>query len=112
MLIKLIESINEAILNKTNLVFSGHSLVNEKEFLNKEVGGGYQPMRISLLESLLRYLKTVVPNAEIITFSQAAVREWIKKTALLQNNGWDVSGEDLEELEKYSITKDNILSLV
>jgi len=108
----MIEAVDEAISNKTNLIFSGHSIITEEEYYNKQNGEGYQPMRTIILSELLFYLKKAVSKADVLTFSQSALREFIKKTACLQNEEWIISTEQLRALGKFHITQENIMSIL
>lgn len=108
----LIVSINESIYSKNNLVFSGHSIITDEEYLNKGKGEGYQPTRTSVLSGLIYYLKSVASKADVITFSKSALREWVKRTADFQNNEWVISSGDLQGLKKFHITQENIMSLL
>jgi len=109
---KLIQAIDEAILSKTNLVFSGHSVTNDIEMAGGDIGEGYQPMSAFILSELLRYLKTVSLRADVITFSQASLREWIKKKGYIINQSWLIDLEKIEELKKFQITSANIISIL
>jgi peptidoglycan/xylan/chitin deacetylase (PgdA/CDA1 family) len=106
------EAIDEAYSNKINLVFSGHSLITDEEYLEKRQGEGYEPMRISLLAELLTQLKTIESNVDVITFAQSALREWVKKTGRYQDGQWVVSQEQLFHLERFFIYPENIASML
>lgn len=108
----LIQSVNESILNKTNLVFSGHSIITDEEYAAKQIGEGYQPMRISILTDFLQYLRAITSKAEVITFAQSALRELIKTSAVLQNQEWVLNAETLNILDKFNITKNDIIALL
>jgi peptidoglycan/xylan/chitin deacetylase (PgdA/CDA1 family) len=108
----LTQAVEDAIFNKTNLVFSAHSIITEEEYLNKESGEGYQPLRSSILSELLQYLKKIITKVDVITFSQSALREWIKSTAILKNKEFIINPQKLKYLEKFYVTQDNIIDLL
>jgi peptidoglycan/xylan/chitin deacetylase (PgdA/CDA1 family) len=111
-LAELQDAINDAYINRINLVFSGHSLITEEEYSCKLPGEGYQPMRISLLTELLPYLKTIESKVDMVTFAQSALREWIKKMRVFIGDEWVIPKEQLRQLEKFRITDENIVSLL
>jgi peptidoglycan/xylan/chitin deacetylase (PgdA/CDA1 family) len=106
------ESIDEAYANKINLVFSGHSLITEEEYVEKLSGEGYEPMRISLLAELLPYLKIIESKVDVITFAQSALREWVKKAGRYDDGKWVVSQEQLNHIERFHINPENIASML
>lgn len=106
------EAIDEAYTNKINLVFSGHSLITEEEYVGKLSGEGYEPMRVSLLAELLSFLKTIEPQVDVITFAQSALREWVRKTGRHHNEQWVVSQEQLSHIARFYVNPENIASII
>lgn len=108
----LVYAIHKAILAKKNVVFSGHSIMTEEQFAANISGDGFQPLRFSILSALLGYLKMLSNVVEVLTFSQAALREFIKSNSKLENNNWRLNQNVVKKLLPFAINAQNIYSLI
>lgn len=111
-----LQSLKEAIENSQRcgniLVFSGHSLITEEEYLLGLPGEGYEPMRTILLKQTLEYLRTIGHKAEVITFAKAVLRQWIMNEGVYNGVEWVITMDKLAQLSKYEINEHNITSLI
>jgi peptidoglycan/xylan/chitin deacetylase (PgdA/CDA1 family) len=103
-------AIDNAVTNKINLIFSGHSIITQAEIDAVTGGEGYEPMLTEVLEDLLHRISHQ-ENIHVKTFAQLALREWcIVNGEQKEADSWDISDEVLQVLARYNITKDNIES--
>jgi len=106
------DAIEEAYENDITLVFSGHSLITEQEYLNGLPGEGYEPMQVPLLKQLVAYLRTIDYKIDVITFARAALRQWIKNEGTYNGGEWNVTKDKIGRLARFNITNENIATLI
>lgn len=75
---QIFDYIHSLLYNKTNIVFSGHSIQLYSD-IQQGIIDGYEPIKIDLLYKLISYVKLYSSISEIITIEQAAIKEYIKK---------------------------------
>jgi peptidoglycan/xylan/chitin deacetylase (PgdA/CDA1 family) len=109
---ELVQVLNAAIKSKQNLVFNGHSIISEEEYQNKEPGEGYEPIRVLLLEKFLDHIVKWSRRIDIVTFAQAALKEFVRKNATKENNVFMLNSDSLLNLQKYEISSEILLGVL
>lgn len=109
---EIIVAVKSAISENYNLVFSGHSCISNEELQNQENGEGYEPVQTQVLSEALNYLNSSGIYADIVTFSQASIREWVKRSANLTEGEWQLDAGKLQTLNQFGISSDNIVSML
>ncbi|MCG3168385.1 MAG: hypothetical protein POELPBGB_04190 [Bacteroidia bacterium] len=104
--------LEEEIAKGHNVIFSGHSIITEEEFNNGGKGEGYEPSRLSLVESLLEKIILYNKNIEVITFCQAAIKEYIKLNNLYENDICVFDDNSLNYLQKLNIDRHRLIQLL
>lgn len=102
--------ITETVFHKCNIVFSGHSIKTEEDE-EKNYIDGYEPIDIKNLKEILDFLDTNKYNLDVITFEQAALKEYIKKKCNYTNIYYTLNDTNLDELLSFGFNMDTILSL-
>lgn len=105
---QLIDAVKYTAKKKFNLVFSGHGIITEEDILNNLPGEGYQPLKLVILSDFLLYLKSITQTIDVLSFSQAAVREFIKSNSKQERDYWRPSEFAREKLAAFGITAQNI----
>ena len=100
---EMVDAVNQAIMDKYNLIFSGHSLILEEEYLNKRNGEGYEPLRFKVLKEFLSNLERYSTNVDIITFAQASIKEFIKRNLIIANQEYKLDEDSLNQLNKVGV---------
>jgi peptidoglycan/xylan/chitin deacetylase (PgdA/CDA1 family) len=109
---ELTNNLEVAITHGNNYVFSGHSIITETEYLNNEKGEGWQPIRVTLLSTLLNYIENSGEKIEVITFAQASLKEFIRKHNLFKEGKYEFNDEALTELEKVGVNAKTLNTLL
>ncbi len=110
-LLDIASDIDNMINNNLNIVFSGHSVkIPEDEQSNYT--DGYEPVQICVIDDILNYLEERKDKIEIITFEQAALKEYIKQKCSCTNTRCELSSQTLLELTHYGFNINKILSLL
>lgn len=104
----MISAINKAINNNYNLVFSGHSI----SLHDDKIEDGYEPLSIENLNGTLLYLNNKKRNVDILTFEQAALKEYIKHHCSFNLRKCILEYEDILYLSSLGITYKKILELL
>lgn len=98
------QAIHEAINNKQNIVFSGHSVISKKEYSCGIYNQGYEPFQSSLLEEVLIYLKDYQMKIDVIPFGFAALKEYLKKNIDTTSCICQINEHQLDALAPYGIS--------
>ncbi len=91
----------ECVSNKRSLVFSGHSAVPAADGNIKE-DAGHEPIPVQTLSALLEYLQTQ-DGAEVLTFGQAALKQFIIDNCEISGSFYTLSGEQADRLGAFQI---------
>ena len=106
------KALTDAVEGKYNIIFSGHSIITEEEFLSKEQGEGYEPIRISVLEDFLKLIKNYNANIEVITFAQASLKEYIREHELFNGKESCFDDNSLLLLNSFGIDTERLITLL
>lgn len=99
--------IENAVLKGHSLVFSGHSVCT-----NLEEKEGYEPIPLNLLDDAIRIILKYHEKAEICTFRQAVIKEYIFVNCRYTMQSFYITKEQLEYLETFGLTTEKIEELV
>ena len=105
-----IQKIDQLICSNKNIVFSGHSV---KTALDKSTHyeDGYEPIQLNLINDILLYLEGI-KRIEVITFEQAAFKEYLKQNCNYTQTECILSPYNLTYLTQYGINLDRINSIL
>lgn len=101
--------IDTAITNGNSLVFSGHSVSLDMEIQRYD---GYQPIKLKLLEDTLEIILKHADVSEICTFSQAALKEYIRSNCVYTDTFFFIDNNQLVYLEQFGLTSKRIEELI
>lgn len=101
--------IYDTLSSNKSLIFSGHSiqLQNDNGFLD-----GYEPVHIRILVRAIKESNMYSENAEICTFQQAAIKEYIKSNCLYNQKKFELLPAHIRELGQYGIKLKYLKKLV
>lgn len=103
------KAIEDSIKNEYSIVFSGHSvsLPNDYDQLD-----GYEPIKISFLDEVLKKLSIYSIHVEVLTFEQAAIKGYIVNNCSFDNKCFELTTEQELYLREYDITFGHIQELI
>jgi hypothetical protein len=104
-------AVSECVAGGKNLVFSGHSAVLDEEGLCLP-DCGYEPVLLDNLNALLDMIQTVNGSAEVVTFEQAALKEYIINQCGVAGNSYMLKREQLDYLSALGIDVQRLSRLV
>ncbi len=108
-LLNIARNIDDMIYNNLNIVFSGHSIKTQEDEQNNHIDG-YEPVRMSVIDDILAYLTNKKDEIEIITFEQAALKEYIKQHCHYTNTQCELPAQTLINLAHYGFSINKISS--
>lgn len=103
-------SVRECILNKQSLVFSGHSAIPAAPGFKEDTG--HEPVFLHNLSALLDSLQTLRGSVEVLTFEQAALKQYIMNNCEISGNSYTLSGEQLRWLNTFRIDSEKLSRLI
>ena len=104
--------LRNALKDKINIIFSGHSVISEEELKNGEPGEGYEPFRIMLLEQLLKNLMTEYnQDIKIETAEKCALDAFLLRYGLVNGKKIELTTNHLKLLNNIGVTKDKLVAL-
>lgn len=108
-LIDVTNMLENTVSAKKDLVFSGHSvsLTNDKDYSD-----GYEPLPLECLHSILKQILLYVEYADICTFEQAALKEYIKNNCSYTSEKFILTYEQCLHLEKRGLALERIKEIV
>ncbi len=98
-------AVSESISNKQSLVFSGHSAIPDTGDIGEDIG--HEPVPMQTLSALLDYLQTL-DGAEVLTFEQAALKQFIIDNCEISGSSYILSGEQLNTLSAFGIDAEKL----
>jgi len=101
------EAIKLAIEQRTNIVFSGHSIITDEEIAKGKCGEGYEPVRISLLKQVLELLQDC-SSVDVLTFERAALDTFILEEGRLEGTEVLLGKTALDRLNDAGITVERL----
>lgn len=100
----MLDAVKEAIANKHSLVFSGHSVIfNIEENQERKNETGYNPILLAHLISLLDFIQTQNETVQVLTFEQAALKEYISRHCDITTDSFTVTRQQLDWLGSFHI---------
>lgn len=102
-------ALKNAISNKNSIVFSGHSvsLPDDKDYFD-----GYEPLPLDCLYNILNQVLLYVEYADICTFEQASLKEYIRNNCFYTNEKFILTYEQILYLEKLGLTLERIKDII
>lgn len=104
-------AVNECVASRRNIVFSGHSAVSDEEGLGSE-DCGYEPILLNNLNALLDAIQALSDGAEVLTFEQAALKEYLRGKGEVAGNSYTLRSEQLEYLAAFGIGAERLQQLI
>lgn len=101
------ESLDDAILKKYNIVFSGHGIIDE----NDRFSCGYEPIHLDFLEEILQTIKAY-KEFSVETFLQGSIKSYIKNNCICNNNNFLLDCKQRNYLDRYGITKERLEDII
>lgn len=102
----MLSAVKESIDEKRSLVFSGHSVIlNPAEAADDalESETGHNPILLDRLNCLLDFIQTKNDYIDVLTFEQAALKEYINNHCDMTNQTFTITQKQLDELKQYHI---------
>ncbi len=99
-------AVDESIDKRHTLVFSGHSVIlspGEANDAQLKDQTGYNPILLDHLSRLLDYIQTKNESIEVLTFEQAALKEYVLRHCEITGNSFIITQEQLNWLKPYHI---------
>jgi len=107
---EMILAVRKCIPNKRSLVFSGHSAIPAAgSDINEDTG--HEPIPIQTLCALLNYLQTQ-DGAEVLTFEQAALKQFIIDNCEISGSSYILSREQTDILSAFQIGAEKLSRLI
>lgn len=102
-------ALKSAVSNKNSIVFSGHSisLCTDKNYLD-----GYEPISLDNLHDILKKVLCYKEYADICTFEQASLKEYIRNNCCYTNEQVKFTGTQMSHLENFGITFERIKEMI
>jgi peptidoglycan/xylan/chitin deacetylase (PgdA/CDA1 family) len=91
-------AIEAAIEQKENIIFSGHSVISSQSSENE-----YEPIPPELLIDIIKIVSSFQEHIEIITFEQAAIKEYVKMHTKYDRHSFWLSPDQLSFLERVGL---------
>lgn len=104
-------SVKECISNKRSLVFSGHSAIPDT-YAGFTEDTGHEPIPMQTLRALLDCLQTLQGSAEVLTFEQAALKQYIIDHCEISGNSYTLSGKQADWLNTFRIGVEKLNQLI
>ena len=105
----------ESIEEKHALVFSGHSVIlSPAEATDEQLKDqtGYNPILLDDLTRLLDFILTKNEYIEVLTFEQAALKEYVLRHCEITGDSFTITQEQLDSLKPYRIDIDRLSQLI
>lgn len=102
----MISAVKTSIDENYALVFSGHSVIlNPKEVADEQLKNetGYNPILLDHLNRLLDFLQTKNEHMEVLTFVQAALKEYVRDHCQFTQDSFTITQEQLNRLKPYHL---------
>lgn len=105
----LTNALKDAILNRYSIVFSGHSvsLPDDKNYFD-----GYEPFPLECLHSILNEILLYVESADICTFEQASLKEYIRNNCCYTNEKVELTYEQVSYLKNFGLNLERINEII
>lgn len=103
------KTVNNAISVRQSIVFSGHSIRLEPE---DNIANGYEPISLELLNDAISFILKYQDIAEICTFSQASLKEYICAHCKHTQECFYISNNQLTYLNTFGLTPERIGELI
>lgn len=103
--------VKTCISNKRSLVFSGHSAIPDTDTDFTE-DTGHEPVPLQTLSSLLDCLLTIQDSAEVLTFEQAALKQYIIDNCEVSGGSYILSGGQADWLNTFGIDTEKLSALI
>lgn len=104
-------NIDSIINDNLNIIFSGHSTKIPQDE-KSDYTDGYEPISISVIDDILKYLISLNHKTEVITFEQAALKEYIKEHCNYTNSQCEITSQTLTKFLDFGLDINKISSLI
>lgn len=102
----MINAVKTSIDEKRALVFSGHSVILSPEEATDEqlkAETGYNPILLEGLNQLLDDIQTKNESIDVLTFEQAALKEYVRDHCPFTQDSFTITQEQLNRLKPYHL---------
>lgn len=109
---EMFEFIKECVSRRCSVVFSGHSAIPQGPKASRaEEDLGYNPVPIGTLRALLDHIQTL-EIAEVLTFEQAALKQYIINNCAISNGSYTLNQRQLDWLDTFHIGAEKLFRLI
>jgi peptidoglycan/xylan/chitin deacetylase (PgdA/CDA1 family) len=108
-------AIRASIDGKHTLVFSGHSIILSADEATDDAlksETGYNPILLDHLNCLLDFIRSKNQHIEVLTFKQAALKEYIKTHCDITGQSFTIAQKQLDRLKPYHIECEELARLM
>lgn len=103
--------VKDCIANGRSLVFSGHSAIPDMDIdFNEDTG--HEPVHLGSLSALLDSLQTLQDRSEVLTFEQAAIKQYIINNCEISGDSCIISGEQMDWLSAFRIDAEKLRRVI
>lgn len=108
-------AVNKSVEEKHALVFSGHSVIlSPAEVTDNQLKDqtGYNPILLDNLTRLLDFILTKNDYVEVLTFEQAALKEYVLRHCEFTGDSFTITQKQLDSLKPFHIDIDRLSQLI